>query len=114
MFSCMKGLAVFLCLIAVAPAAARDVLPSGVLAPPQYWEYQPLKAPVLLRDVPPAEVERLCPNFGSGTPFNACAVLEHHTCYVFIRNDGIHEDFYADLVRHEMAHCRGWPADHPN
>lgn len=47
----------------------------------------------------------------------ACATLSLSTCDIYIW-DGYQPKtsygFYEVLLEHEMAHCRGWPGNHPD
>lgn len=48
----------------------------------------------------------------SNQPVCACSMVEANTCRVYIRSDL--SDRQKDwTVAHELAHCNGWPADHP-
>jgi hypothetical protein len=49
---------------------------------------------------------------------NACApigISHNEVCHIDILTpgqDGVTPKFYIKLLRHEEAHCNGWPADH--
>jgi hypothetical protein len=38
--------------------------------------------------------------------------VSHQTCYLVIPRNGPVKDLRA-YVRHERAHCNGWPENHP-
>lgn len=39
----------------------------------------------------------------------ACAKLIGNICYIYVMRGKL----TPDLLRHEVGHCNGWPADHP-
>jgi hypothetical protein len=41
-----------------------------------------------------------------------CATVYPHQCSVWIAED-LPKPFRDAVERHELAHCHGWPADHP-
>lgn len=41
-----------------------------------------------------------------------CAYLGRGQCTILIAK-GVSEQMRQDLIRHETAHCNGWPANHP-
>jgi hypothetical protein len=61
-------------------------------------------------------VKEICPIFQPGIPPLACATHDPGWCRVTIARD---EDIKAvgwepnRVLRHELAHCNGWPGDHP-
>jgi hypothetical protein len=61
-------------------------------------------------------VKEICPVFQPGIPPLACATHDPGWCRITIARD---EDIKAvgwdpnRVLRHELAHCNGWPGDHP-
>lgn len=60
------------------------------------------------------EVDRYC----LGTPVYGCSPIGGvgGTCDIRIvtpGKDGVTKEFYMRVLRHERAHCNGWPAGHP-
>ncbi len=41
-----------------------------------------------------------------------CAWVEDETCFVYLAGKTRRAPL-DDILRHEIAHCNGWPADHP-
>jgi hypothetical protein len=65
------------------------------------------------------EIRALCPEYNKlKTPATACTKTPHNDatrCYIFIVSDQVLKTIgsnYALVLRHELAHCNGWPADH--
>ena len=59
------------------------------------------------------EVGRLC---GQTGPMISCSQLRDNECDIIVATDDIIRDlgYPVDIVlRHEIAHCNGWPKDHP-
>ena len=82
------------------------------LEPPARYDH-PYKGHVVERVVPAAEVPSLCVPMGADLFGAACSLLQSNgTCYVVLPNDkeGVP---VAHFRRHEIAHCNGWPANHP-
>ena len=85
-----------------------------VIQPPAIYRKVPSKYPVSEQVRPFAEVNKLCHdwleqsgNFTmTGRTVNGCQKVVNLVCFI-IRVDN-------DMVReHEIAHCNGWPGDHP-
>src|SRR5262249_46009977 len=69
------------------------------------------------RRIPVAEARVICDSLGAShssadAPGGvACAWLSDKTCFIILSDDELAPvDTYR---RHEIAHCNGWPADHP-
>jgi len=84
-----------------------------MLMPPVQYDHPP-KIPVIERVVPWNELQRLCRagieaekvRTATGYGVWGCSVVKDGKCYVArIDNPGVR--------RHEVAHCNGWPRDHP-
>lgn len=65
-----------------------------------------------------AEVEDFCHRQqGIASPYRAlgCAIVRGDRCYVVISRVGGRITAYVQrqIRRHEIAHCNGWPANHP-
>jgi hypothetical protein len=61
--------------------------------------------------VMPTEARTLCMSMGADVLGVACSWESNNTCYIVLPNNG-----YAPVDvfrRHEIAHCNGWPANHP-
>ncbi len=80
-----------------------------LLPPPQYDH--PPTIPVIDRVLSHDEVQRLCPRVAGmaiapGQFFTGCSQIINGTCYIWRVDD-------AATLRHERAHCSGWPGNHP-
>src|SRR6516164_5367440 len=81
-----------------------------VLQPPAIYRNAPSRWPFVDEVLPIAEVNKRCQgvtkNYYGTTPLTGCQYFIDGKCWV-IRVD-------SDLVlEHEIAHCNGWPKDHP-
>ena len=78
--------------------------------PPAKYDH-PYDGQVVERVMPEDEVRSACMSMGLDILTAACSWRINSTCYVFLPTDGqAPVDTYR---RHEIAHCNGWPADHP-
>lgn len=85
----------------------------GTLLPPPQYDHPPT-IPVIERVVQWDELQPFCRKvaerdkfvMATGAGAWGCAFLVQGKCYVF-RLD------MPDVARHELAHCNGWPNDHP-
>jgi hypothetical protein len=84
-----------------------------MLMPPAQYE-RPPKIPVIERVVPWNELQQFCRagieaqkvRTATGYGVWGCSVVKDDKCYIArIDNPGVR--------RHELAHCNGWPKDHP-
>ena len=91
-------------------SAAHHVRYLSELEPPARYNH-PYDGQVVERVMPVAEVRSVCMSMGLDFLTVACSWQSNDTCYVVIPNDGqAPVDTYR---RHEIAHCNGWPANHP-
>ena len=84
-------------------AQARDIWP-----PPARYDSVPLLNPQyptpIIEHLPPAQLDAAC--FGKHL---ACSFAEIGSpCEIILPIVG-----WQPMLRHEMGHCRGWPANHP-
>ena len=113
------------CVVPIAapgPAAnnAKKARYLAELEPPSEYNHS-YDGPVEQRVLPVAEVRVVCDSLGAshssadasapgGTA--ACAWVNDDTCFIILPDDELAPvDTYR---RHEIAHCNGWPADHPH
>ena len=92
-------------------SAAHHVRYLSELEPPAQYNH-PYDGPVDERVVSAAEVMALCMSIGTSPFAAACSVVgENGTCHIVLPNDG--QAPVSIYRRHEIAHCNGWPPDHP-
>jgi hypothetical protein len=99
--------------LAIAATAAGAGTP---LLPPAEYDH-PYAGTVDLYLVDGSNTWAECRRYGGmkGIPFKVggCAwVAEDGTCVVFVAMRSKRAPV-EDIIRHEVAHCNGWPADHP-
>ncbi len=87
----------------------RADMPIYVLEPPARYNH-PYSGPVIERVLPLSEARRACARMGVYA--EACSWVAKSKCYLVIPRGGRVRDLPA-YVRHERAHCNGWPEDHP-
>lgn len=97
-------------------ASALLVLLAGCLrfvrAPPERYDY-PFPGEVVVRQLSAADAEQAC-RFSQIIPGRegaGCMWREGPRCVVVISASTPN---YAATLRHEVAHCNGWPEDHPS
>lgn len=99
-------------LIAAAAALCLGTSATGsTLEPPARFDH-PYDGPVELQYLPKADIRREC---GQDKFTSGCAWVEGGTCHVLIAlyTPKVSVARRPVLVRHEIAHCNGWPGDHP-
>ena len=90
---------------------------SIVLAPPAEYD-RPFRGDLIVIRISMQHIKEMCPPFQPGVPPVACATHDNPAtwCRVVLAHD---DEFQAvgwrsdPILRHEIAHCNGWPADHP-
>jgi hypothetical protein len=81
------------------------------LEPPAQYNH-PYDGPVNEQVMPVAEVHAVCTSMGGSPRGVACSwVSADGTCNIVLPND--EEAPVSTYRRHEIAHCNGWPWDHP-
>ena len=80
------------------------------LEPPARYDH-PYNGRVVERVVPKAEVPSLCMPMGADLLAAACSLESNGTCSIVLPSDG--RAPVSTFRRHEIAHCNGWPANHP-
>lgn len=79
-----------------------------LLEPPPQYDH-PYRGPVIEQRVSQFELFMLC--HGSAP---ACSwVTKQHVCHIAIPFTERDPRAIALIRQHEMAHCNGWPGDHP-
>jgi hypothetical protein len=81
------------------------------LEPPAQYNH-PYHGPVVERVMPVAEVRAVCGSVGASGPLVACAWVSNGACHIVLPND--EPAPVSTYRRHEIAHCNGWPANHPH
>lgn len=84
-------------------------MPIYVLEPPLRYDHR-YPGPVIERVLPLVEARKACARMGVHA--DACSWPARGTCYLVIPRGGPVKDL-GPYVRHERAHCNGWPEDHP-
>lgn len=83
----------------------------GVLIPPPKYDYEPTVPYIVIYKETNDAMTKACKE----PLLDACAFTDlgiRHSCIIYARHA------YADgadpvhVLRHEKAHCNGWPADH--
>ena len=86
--------------------------------PPAVYDHG-YRGALIARRGTPAQVEYFCHTLqGVVSPYRAlgCAKVTADRCVIMITRVGGHitAHVHAQLRRHELGHCNGWPANHPN
>ena len=84
---------------------------AAALEPPAQYNHA-YNGQVVERVVPEAEVRSVCMSMGLDLLTVACSWQSNGTCYIVLPNDG--QASVSTYRRHEIAHCNGWPANHPH
>ena len=83
----------------------------GTIPPPAIYDYQPTMT-VIEYVLTSTEANKVCIRVmngeaGQGRVWRGCARSSKVICYVWRIDD-------PKVKRHELAHCNGWPGDHPS
>jgi hypothetical protein len=88
-----------------------------IVPPPAIYDHA-YNGKLTLRQGTMAQVEYYChTKQGIVSQYEAlgCSVPNGRSCFIMIPRIGgpVTASFQAQIRRHEIAHCNGWPADHP-
>lgn len=82
----------------------------GVIPPARY--IGPYTGELRMHALPRAEAQAICEQKTGKAGQFGCVDLWPRACDVYIVDD-LPKALRAYIESHELAHCRGWPADHP-
>lgn len=114
----MKSLLIAISLMMAATAAAnaawftlKDGTITTTIDPPARFLKEPLPGHLFMQ--PEAKLIETCSNMVKKFEDWGCSrIIGKGYCQVFINSD-LPENIRQSVFRHELAHCNGWPADHP-
>lgn len=105
-------------LLAAFPASASDRW--GPWNPPARYDH-PYHGRLIERELPRAQVLKACKKLFARFGFTdattrGCSMetVIGKECTIIYANKTFMGTTPAQTRRHEIAHCNGWPADHPN
>lgn len=115
----MRALLVTLMMLAT-PALGAELTIGGarlwLIDPPTKYLKMPAKGRETVTHLPQDRLTAYCSHRTGKFEDKACASVISgplgHTCMVTIL-EGMSPEAEALTLQHEIAHCRGWPADHP-
>ena len=58
------------------------------------------------------EIESICSESVGKAERFGCSLVSPTECFIYIAEE-IPGPFRRAITQHELAHCNGWPADHP-
>jgi hypothetical protein len=84
------------------------------LTPPPEYD-RPYKGELIEIRADRERMDALCPKGPLGWSTNGCALGDRTRCVIVIATDDLLPWWrpYREVRRHEIAHCNGWPANHP-
>ena len=88
-----------------------------IIPPPAIYDHA-YKGRLAVQQGSMAQVEHYCHAMqGIVSPYRAlgCSKVDEHSCFVMIPKIGgpVTASIQAQIRHHELAHCNGWPANHP-
>lgn len=114
----MRTLAAALILLATATTASGDSFRdkdgsywTGFDIPARYLD-APYTGELRMHVLPRKEIHEVCERLTGKAAQFGCADVWPIACDVYVAND-MPGKLHDHVVKHELAHCRGWPADHP-
>ena len=88
-----------------------------VLAPPPRYDHPYRDGPVIEKLLTLEETRKLCTAIGVGQVDGCAAFITlldgSKSCLVVLPSGDAPDPDVDHYRRHEIAHCNGWPADHP-
>jgi len=90
--------------------------------PPRRFDHA-FAGKLTIKRLPQREVERACRALfvkhkipvGSVTSWRGCSLpVSKRSCTIIVVNKTFMRATPAAVIRHEVGHCNGWPANHPN
>jgi hypothetical protein len=88
---------------------------SGVLLPPPQYD-KPYTGQLNIATIPYWNMGNVCNMIApQGQHMEACSfAMTPQQCLVYLpRLSDVGQSRLADLTKHEIAHCNGWPGNHP-
>lgn len=82
----------------------------AVLSPPARFDHQ-FRGELVEHPYPVTLARDYCASKGARA--DACSWVSRGACHIVIPISGAPVDDLSQYRRHEIAHCNGWPADHP-
>jgi hypothetical protein len=109
----MKAACGLFCVVLVLAGRAPAV--AATFLPPSTFD-RPFQGTLRIVSLPYWKVSHGCGvNPGGGHRAEACAIRAKDSCLVVLPEvQEIGEAEAARLLRHEIAHCNGWPRHHPS
>lgn len=113
----MRALLAVLITLTMSSAIAKTfTLPDGtkltLTDPPDEWLNKPFDGYVEYNALEPDHLVKTCSGLVGKSERWGCALLSGAYCQV-IYNKDLPAEVLEVLIRHEVAHCRGWPRYHP-
>ncbi len=114
----MRALIAALVLLVAAPAEGAAVKDQRgkyweVTQPPPRWFNEPLLGEVVIFYKTQEYVTGMCSGIvGKFEDFGCAAIYPGWQCQIYLSEE-LPDETIAAIQRHELAHCHGWPADHP-
>lgn len=85
--------------------------------PPSYWDHAFDGEVIEYKEVTKDQMAGICSNYKEKAPYMlGCSFRRADKCYVFVAEEKWLKANHTSMGmvrRHEIAHCNGWPADHP-
>lgn len=104
-----------MCLIAHPALAAGDCEEVGVKTPPARFDPLWPEKPIRYHLTPRADIQDVCKRYVPVRgALDGCAMIGPNHCDIYLDKDLAYSQKFWCLVRHEVAHCKGWPASHPD
>ncbi|TPN11730.1 hypothetical protein [Mesorhizobium sp. B2-1-2] len=81
--------------------------------PPERFDHL-YKGKLTIKYLPQARVQVVCERFkyNDDTLMRGCSSWDSTSCIIVVVDKTFLGQTPAAVIRHEMGHCNGWPADH--
>ena len=98
-------------LLTLCVSFAFKIIYLAELEPPAQYNH-PYAGPVDERVMSVSEARTLCNSSDASPAGVACSWVSDGVCHIVLPND--YRAPVSTYRRHEIAHCNGWPANHPH
>ena len=100
--------------LAIAVMTANPVAAGSPLEPPARFDF-PYTGKLTLHKIDKPDVWLQCSDMGREVVRHdaaGCAIVGDGECTIYLATKTRRAPV-AEVLRHELAHCNGWPGDHP-
>lgn len=80
--------------------------------PPEKWFDVPYEGEIRIKIYEADHLKEVCSMLAGTEILHGCAQRWPYFCMIWV-SAALPPDFQENIIRHEKAHCHGWPNTHP-